>query len=97
MDEMSDTDKAINRRHELSKLTLDQIADFMAFLPDGSKTVLPFRAELARRVTEAQINAAQKSAEATGRNADYVLATLIVIVFSSLITAWISWLNYLKP
>lgn len=107
MSEKSDTEKAIERRQSLEKLTLEEIADFMAFLPEGSKTLLPFTAELTRRVTVAQLasadaarisaEAARVSADATKRNADYVLKTLILVGITSVVTTWISWLNYIKP
>jgi len=84
-------------RRSLASKTLDELADWASTVGPGSENDQTVKAEFLRRQTALQVEVTQATkdtAASTRRSAHYLLASVIAILISALISAFFSGLQY---
>lgn len=82
--------------HDLSRMTLQQLADYHAGHRADSSAGLAGAAEFQRRQTQALLdaaNAAKETAEHTRRSATYIWLSVLAIAAASVIQAAATWFS----
>jgi hypothetical protein len=90
----------VTNRKRLADMTLDELADEKAKVPENSMAVQSVNAEFMRRQAVSQdemTQAAKDTATYTQQNARYMRWSVIVLAASSFITAVISVIQFVHP